>query len=845
MYLIKRGLPRIVFTLILIFGLVGKVQAAPPLPSNFNGEIHIYDNPPIVGSTIYAYVPGVATPVGTAVVGSSGGNLVYTISVLGDDPDTPAVKEGGLELDLVTFRFGTRALGTAYWHSGTNVRLDFHPPQAFTGGPFSGNEGTTINFTSSSADYGADVATYAWDMDNNGTYEISGQNPSIPWPNSGTFTIGLRVTDAQSGEGYASTTLIVANVAPSVGVNLASVTTSEGTVANNSGTYSDPGMDVSSLTASVGTVTDNGGGAWSWAFTPTDGPAQSQTVTVTAHDADGATGSITFGLVVNNLAPVATLGNNGPVPEGSPVTISFTGMADASLQDVAAGFHYAYACDNGSLAGATYANSSTSSSTTCTFSEPPVLHDVRARIIDKDNGYSEYTTSVIVSNANPVVNVTNATVTVNEGSTAYNSGTLVDPGGDPMTMLASVGTVVNNGDGTWSWSFLTNNGPAQSQTVIIQAFDGQGGFGGVTFALVVNNLPPIVNAGGPYTVNEGSPVNFVGTASDPGTADILDIQWDFNYLDSTFTVDYEGSLTTSVTYSNAGVYTAALRAIDPQLASTIATTTVTILNTPPTNVSAGGPYTVLLGNTLNMTASATCVAMDICTYTWDLDNDGAYDDATGIIASRSWGATGDYTVGVRVTDDEGTYASASTTVHVVTALTQSIPLVVGWNLVSFNLHPLSTDIATVLADIAGHYDLVYAYDSTGAHASSGHWMMYDPSAPFGNTLTTLDETMGFWIHVTTADTLDVVGGVVGTSSIALWDNAYGWNLVGYPSATVRTLPDAITAQSTMVYAYHAAETNPWSLFDRSQPFGNTLTSLTPGWGYWIFVTADNTWSVGY
>ena len=47
----------------------------------------------------------------------------------------------------------------------------------------------------------------------------------------------------------------------------------------------------------------------------------------------------------------------------------------------------------------------------------------------------------------------NASVTVQQGQTATNSGTVSDPDSDPVTLSASVGAVVNNGDGTWSWSF--------------------------------------------------------------------------------------------------------------------------------------------------------------------------------------------------------------------------------------------------------------------------------------------------------------------------------------------------------------------------------------------------------
>jgi len=173
-------------------------------------------------------------------------------------------------------------------------------------------------------------------------------------------------------------------------------------------------------------------------------------------------------------------------------------------------------------------------------------------------------------------------------------------------------------------------------------------------------------------------------------------------------------------------------------------------------------------------------------------------------------------------------------------------LQVGWNLVSFNLHPTDTAIGAVLADIAGHYDLVYAWDATGG--TPGNWLKYDPAFPFLSSLTTLNENQGFWIHMTVADTLDVSGTIVPTSTISLWDNAGGWNLVGYPSNTNRSLPGAITAETNQLYSYHASDVaDPWKLYDRDIPIPelNDLQTLSPGWGYWMYVTADSTWSIGY
>ena len=50
--------------------------------------------------------------------------------------------------------------------------------------------------------------------------------------------------------------------------------------------------------------------------------------------------------------------------------------------------------------------------------------------------------------------------------------------------------VSDNGDGTWSWSLPTADGPDESQTVTITATDSDGATTETTFSLVVNNVPP-------------------------------------------------------------------------------------------------------------------------------------------------------------------------------------------------------------------------------------------------------------------------------------------------------------------------------------------------------------------
>ncbi len=179
---------------------------------------------------------------------------------------------------------------------------------------------------------------------------------------------------------------------------------------------------------------------------------------------------------------------------------------------------------------------------------------------------------------------------------------------------------------------------------------------------------------------------------------------------------------------------------------------------------------------------------------------------------------------------------------------QDIALAEGWNLVSFRVHPTSTAVADVLASVAGNYDLVYAWD-----AVNDGWLKKDNVPESPDDLDTLDETRGFWIHMTAADTLTVSGTIPFTTNIALSSNGGGWNLVGYPSTAGGALPGILTSHGVaaenlgLVYAYHAAEADSWKLFDSNgAPYANDLTTLSAGWGYWIQIdTADDTWEVTY
>jgi hypothetical protein len=90
------------------------------------------------------------------------------------------------------------------------------------------------------------------------------------------------------------------------------------------------------------------------------------------------------------------------------------------------------------------------------------------------------------------------------------------------------------------------------------------------------------------------------------------------------------------------------------------------------------------------------------------------------------------------------------------------------------------------------------------------------------------------------------------TNISLRSQATGWNLVSYASIANRALPDVLRDHGvgtdySLVYAYRAYDTaDSWKRFDRTAPvWSNDLVELAPGWGYWIKVSADHTWSVSY
>jgi hypothetical protein len=122
-----------------------------------------------------------------------------------------------------------------------------------------------------------------------------------------------------------------------------------------------------------------------------------------------------------------------------------------------------------------------------------------------------------------------------------------------------------------------------------------------------------------------------------------------------------------------------------------------ITNQPPV-ADAGESYTAYEGDTLPLDASGSLDPDGvIVSYEWDLDGDGEYDDASGVMVDVYFGDNGTYTVGLRVTDDKDASATAAATVMV-----ENVPpfVVVDSPTQAVQYSDLITDVTITATDVA-------------------------------------------------------------------------------------------------------------------------------------------------
>ena len=437
-----------------------------------------------------------------------------------------------------------------------------------------GNFNRTITFTDPGNDHWAGTVNWG-DSPASESLTISQTTKSFAlihtYAADGTYTVTVTVNDDDGGTCTGTFIVRVETISPpTISLTSPPPVVGEGEMAVAAGDFSDPdSSDILTVTASIGTVTqtDIHSGAWMWSYTPADGP-DSQPITITATDILGDTSTVTFDLLVTNVAPFFDVGLDTFVyvpPAGDGVvsrsivftdsgTDVWTGVVnwgddptDESLvvnpADKSFGLRHAYTATG--------------------------MYTVVVTVEDDDGGKC---TDIFVvgvgATSPPELSLTTLLSAVGEGSMASASGTFSDPDPeDAVTICTSIGTIeqVGTQSGTWSWSCTPADGP-ESMLVTICATDSHGVSRMTTFEIVVANVPPVFSAGGDAVICRG-PTGAVFsrtiTLTDPGS-DVWSgtINWGDGTDEHTIIGQMERSLDLRHTYTEDGKYAVALTVND-------------------------------------------------------------------------------------------------------------------------------------------------------------------------------------------------------------------------------------------------------------------------------------------
>jgi hypothetical protein len=482
------------------------------------------------------------------------------------------------------------------------------------------------------------------------------------------------VADPKTVAGTASLTVTTVNDAPtttpvslgSVAEDSGSVTITAAQLLANAGDIENDGLAVSGVTASVGALVDNGGGTWTW--TPpadfngavtfsytitdngtTDGVADPKMVAGTAsltvttvNDAPTTapvslgnvaedSGSLTItaaqllanaadiesdGLAVSGVtASTGTLVDNGdgtwtwtpPADFNGPVSFSYT-ITDSGTTDGVA--------DPKAVAG-------TASLTVTTVNDAPTTAPVSLGSVAEDS----------------------ASVTITAAQLLANAGDIENDGLTVTGVTASAGTLVDNGNGTWTWTPAADfNGPVSISYTITDngTTDGVADPKSVTGAA---NLTVTTVNDAPTT----TPVSLGNVAEDSGSVTITAAQLLANAGDiegdglavsgvtasagmlvdsggGTWTwtppADFNGAVTFSYTITDNGTTDGVA---DPRTVAGTASLTVTTVNDAPTTAP------VSLGNVAEDSGSVTITAAQLLVNAGDIENDGL--TVSGVMAS--------------------------------------------------------------------------------------------------------------------------------------------------------------------------------------------------------------------
>ncbi len=365
-------------------------------------------------------------------------------------------------------------------------------------------EGDVALASGSITDVAADIVTLTADIGSvtdrgDGTWNWT--YPTNDGPDQSQM-VTITAMDDDGGASSVTFQLTVENVAPVVTANALDLKAVPHSLVQAYGLVFDQGNDSVTMSASWGDIVDHGAGSWTWSFTASS--TGTFPLEISATDSDGATGSVNLTVTVSVISlaldsVTATEGTiafnegNYQLPEpGETVMLSAN---IGQVVDLGNGnWEWEYQTSDG----------------------PGSPQSVIIEATYSTNWNSSASFPLIVENAPPVLMIDDAVLTIVEGNTATNSGTVHDVLGDSISLTASIGAVTDHGDGTWDWTYVTPPNTVGTQMVTITATDDDGDFTESFFQLDLVDGSPTIDAISPtVTAPKRTTAENHFTVSDP------------------------------------------------------------------------------------------------------------------------------------------------------------------------------------------------------------------------------------------------------------------------------------------------------------------------------------------
>jgi hypothetical protein len=565
------------------------------------------------------------------------------------------------------------------------------------------------------------------------------------------YTIGVTLTDDDTGAVTGSTTTTVTNVAPTISaLNLSDALIIEGESVTVRGAFTDPAFGVLTETftgsalwsdGATSPVTITGGNFSTTRSFPDDNPtataSDSFTVAITISDDDlGVSSATSPPLTVFNMAPSMLEPNlsAASINEGESVTVSgaFTDHAFGVLTETFTG---SALWSDGATTAVIITNGTFSTTRAFPDDNPTAtasdLFTVAITISDDDLGVISATSSPLtVRNVAPAISALNlSAVSINEGQSITVSGSFTDPALGVATETftgsalwsdgATTAVIITNGTFSTTRAFPDDNPTAtasdQFTVAITISDDDLGSDTDTSGTITVNNVAPVIVNLSATSAFENGVVTLTGVYSDVGAQDThkIDINWGPGETSSLGVVVTGGAFTVTHQYLDdnptntaSDIYTIGVTLTDDDTGAMTGSTTTTVTNLAPVISSIiSGNTTAVPGQPLSYAvAGFTDVGtLDTHVTSWEVRNSLSVVVASGSGVSFNYTPTvpDSYTVKFTVTDDDLDSDVETLPLEVSYANTQTgaccsgnqTELVVGSLLVNDRIHinPISSD----------------------------------------------------------------------------------------------------------------------------------------------------------